>query len=75
MEWPPKDVMNLPARADDPEVMKAWISGIQNWMKSNALPAGERKRSDDSIQSEASLVDTDHEATLYAHSPIIIHNY
>ena len=63
LDWPPKDVMNPPSHPDDHETMKGWIHSIQNWMETNIQRAGERKESDDSIQTDASNPENDHDGS------------
>ena len=61
LEWPPKDVMSLPAQSDEHEAMKRWIRGVQHWIESNNQPSGESKQSDESIQSTVVQPESDHD--------------
>ena len=67
LEWPPRDVVGLPPQSDNQESSKAWIQGIQKWMQTHTQHTGERKHSDDSIRTDASLTDTNSDSVSYAH--------
>ncbi|KAJ7581381.1 RAM signaling pathway protein-domain-containing protein [Mycena floridula] len=52
IEWPPKAVMDRPAKFPTPEAMKAWIRGVQRWIETESLRS---PRQDDSRYGDLEL--------------------
>ncbi|KDQ60678.1 hypothetical protein JAAARDRAFT_31655 [Jaapia argillacea MUCL 33604] len=56
IEWPPKDVMEVPTGSDGKQAMKNWVRSVQRWIEDNSASGSSsvlegRKWSDESIGS------------------------